>query len=232
MNKKTRITAVLLAVVIALICASVFVACNKDSQSQGAKVLIGFDANDGSEIHAESVDPNNITYVPNARVGYDFAGWTMDKDGNEPLDPSKIRLGTTLYAQWKIKTFSVSFYIGDTLVKTTTVEYRKAAVAPTEERIADCLEENEIFVSWNGDFSSVTSDLAIYANTTFKETTYTVNFVVEGNVVKTASGKVGNTIVLPQTNEYEDKIPTGFVLRNGLTKTARKSKRTQNTQKT
>lgn len=211
MNKKTRITAVLLAVVIALICASVFVACNKDSQSQGAKVLIGFDANDGSEIHAESVDPKNITYVPNARVGYDFAGWTMDKDGNEPLDPSKIRLGTTLYAQWKIKTFSVSFYVGDTLVKTTTVEYGKAAVAPTEERIADCLEENEIFVSWNGDFSSVTSDLAIYANTTFKETTYTVNFVVEGNVVKTASGKVGNTIVLPQTNEYEDKIPTGFV---------------------
>lgn len=211
MNKKTRITAVLLTVVIALICASVFVACNKDSQSQGAKVLIGFDANDGSEIHAESVDPNNITYVPNARVGYDFAGWTMDKDGNEPLDPSKIRLGTTLYAQWKIKTFSVNFYVGDTLVKTTTVEYGKAAVAPTEERIADCLEENEIFVGWNGDFSSVTSDLAIYANTTFKETTYTVNFVVEGNVVKTASGKVGNTIVLPQTNEYEDKIPTGFV---------------------
>lgn len=211
MNKKTKITAVLLAVVIALICASVFVACNKDSQSQGAKVLIGFDANDGSEIHAESVDPSNITYVPNARVEYDFAGWTMDKDGNEPLDPSKIRLGTTLYAQWKIKTFSVSFYVGDTLVKTTTVEYGKAAVAPTAERIADCLEENEIFVSWNGDFSSVTSDLAIYANTTFKETAYTVNFVVEGNVVKTASGKVGNTIVLPQTNEYEDKIPTGFV---------------------
>lgn len=211
MNKKTRITAVLLTVVIALICASVFVACNKDSQSQGAKVLIGFDANDGSEIHAESVDPKNITYVPNARVGYDFAGWTMDKDGNEPLDPSKIRLGTTLYAQWKIKTFSVSFYVGDTLVITTTVEYGKAAVAPTAERIADCLEENEIFVDWNGDFSSVTSDLAIYANTTFKETTYTVNFVVEGNVVKTASGKVGNTIVLPQTNEYEDKIPTGFV---------------------
>lgn len=211
MNKKTKITAVLLAVVIALICASVFVACNKDSQSQGAKVLIGFDANDGSEIHAESVDPKNITYVPNARVEYDFAGWTMDKDGNEPLDPSKIRLGTTLYAQWKIKTFSVSFYVGDTLVKTTTVEYGKAAVAPTEERIADCLEENEIFVGWNGDFSSVTSDLAIYANTTFKETTYTVNFVVEGNVVKTTSGKVGNTIVLPQTNEYEDKIPTGFV---------------------
>lgn len=211
MNKKTRITAVLLTVVIALICASVFVACNKDSQSQGAKVLIGFDANDGSEIHAESVDPKNITYVPNARVGYDFAGWTMDKDGNEPLDPSKIRLGTTLYAQWKIKTFSVSFYVGDTLVITTTVEYGKAAVAPTAERIADCLEENEIFVDWNGDFSSVTSDLAIYANTTFKETTYTVNFVVEGNVVKTASGKVGNTIVLPQTKEYEDKIPTGFV---------------------
>lgn len=211
MNKKIRVTALLAVLIVALICASVFVACNKDSQSQGASVAIKFDANDGSGIHAASVDPHNITYVPNARVGYDFVGWTMDKDGNEPLDPSKIRLGTTLYAQWKIKTFTVSFYVGDTLVKTTTVEYGKAAVAPTAERIADCLEENEIFVDWNGDFSNVTSDLAIYANTTFKETTYTVNFVVEGNVVKTASGKVGNTIVLPQTNEYEDKIPTGFV---------------------
>ena len=211
MNKKIRITALLAVLIVALICASVFVACNKDSQSQGASVAIKFDANDGSGIHAASVDPNNITYVPNARVGYEFVGWMMDKDGNEPLDPSKIRLGTTLYAQWKIKTFTVSFYVGDTIVKTTTVEYGKAAVAPTAERIADCLEENEIFVDWNGDFSSVTSDLAIYANTTFKETTYTVNFVVGGNVVKTASGKVGNTIVLPQTNEYEDKIPTGFV---------------------
>ena len=112
MNKKTRITAVLLAVVIALICASVFVACNKDAQTQGARVTVRFDANDGSEIKAQSVDPDNITYVPNARVGYDFVCWTMDKDGNEPLDSSKIKLGTTLYAQWKIKTFTVNSNCG------------------------------------------------------------------------------------------------------------------------
>lgn len=213
MNKKTRITAVLLAVVIALICASVFVACNKDAQTQGARVAVRFDANDGSEIKAQSVDPDNITYVPNARVGYDFVCWTMDKDGNEPLDSSKIKLGTTLYAQWKIKTFTVTFYCGEDIVKIATVEYGQAATAPTDEEIAQLLKEDETFDGWNTDtdFSNVTSNLSVYAKIKKAEKEYTVNFVVGKATLKSITGTAGNTIVLPSQSEIEEKIPAGFV---------------------
>lgn len=211
MNKKTRITAVLLAVVIALICASVFVACNKDAQTQGARVAVRFDANDGSEIKAQSVDPDNITYVPNARVGYDFVCWTMDKDGKEPLDSSKIKLGTTLYAQWKIKTFTVNFYCGEDIVKTATVEYGRAATAPTDEEIAQLLKEDETFDGWSADFSNVTSNLTVYANIKKAEKEYTVNFVVGKATLKSITGTAGNTIVLPSQSETEEKIPAGFV---------------------
>lgn len=211
MNKKTRITAVLLAVVIALICASVFVACNKDAQPQGARVAVRFDANDGSEIKAQSVDPDNITYVPNARVGYDFVCWTMDKDGNEPLDSSKIKLGTTLYAQWKIKTFTVNFYCGEDIVKTATVEYGQAATAPTDEEIAQLLKEDETFEGWNADFSNVTKNLSVYANIKKAEKEYTVKFVVGKATIKSITGTAGNAIVLPSQSEIEEKIPAGFV---------------------
>lgn len=201
----------MLAVVIALICASVFVACNKDAQTQGARVAVRFDANDGSEIKAQSVDPDNITYVPNARVGYDFVCWTMDKDGNEPLDSSKIKLGTTLYAQWKIKTFTVNFYCGEDIVKTATVEYGHAATAPTDEEIAQLLKEDETFDGWSADFSNVTSNLTVYANIKKAEKEYTVNFVVGKETIKSITGAAGNTIVLPSQSEIEEKISAGFV---------------------
>lgn len=201
----------MLAVVIALICASVFVACNKDAQTQGAKVAVRFDANDGSEIKAQSVDPDNITYVPNARVDYDFVCWTMDKDGKEPLDSSKIKLGTTLYAQWKIKTFTVNFYCGEDIVKTATVEYGQAATAPTNEEIAQLLKEDETFEGWNADFSNVTSNLSVYAKIKKAEKEYTVNFVVGKATLKSIKGTAGNAIVLPSQSEIEEKIPAGFV---------------------
>ncbi len=203
----------MLAVVIALICASIFVACNKDAQTQGARVAVRFDANDGSEIKAQSVDPDNITYVPNARVGYDFVCWTMDKDGNEPLDSSKIKLGTTLYAQWKIKTFTVTFYCGEDIVKIATVEYGQAATAPTDEEIAQLLKEDETFDGWNTDtdFSNVTSNLSVYAKIKKAEKEYTVNFVVGKATLKSITGTAGNTIVLPSQSEIEEKIPAGFV---------------------
>lgn len=201
----------MLAVVIALICASVFVACNKDAQTQGARVAVRFDANDGSEIKAQSVDPDNITYVPDARVGYEFVRWTMDKDGNEPLDSSKIKLGTTLYAQWKIKTFTVNFYCGEDIVKTATVEYGQAATAPTDEEIAQLLKEDETFEGWNADFSNVTSNRSVYAKIKKAEKEYTVKFIVGKATIKSITGTAGNAIVLPSQSETEEKIPAGFV---------------------
>ena len=208
MNKK-HINALLLAVALVAILVCVFAACDKTAQ-EDKRITITFDLNDGSAVKEETIDPNDITYTP-TRTGYDFVCWTTDKEGTETLDPSKLKNGSVLYAQWKIKTFKVSFYLDEaTLVTEATVEYGKGATAPSVDVFKDLLGANEQFTGWDKDFSSVTSDLKVYAGIGQNEQKYTVKFVVNGEVVKQTEDNAGNAISLPLETEYSAKIPSGF----------------------
>lgn len=194
MNKK-HINALLLAVALVAILVCVFAACDKTAQ-EDKRITITFDLNDGSAVKEETIDPNDITYAP-TRTGYDFVCWTTDKEGTETLDPSKLKNGSVLYAQWKIKTFKVSFYLDEaTLVTEATVEYGKGATAPSVDVFKDLLGANEQFTGWDKDFSSVTSDLKVYAVISQNEQKYTVKFVVNGEVVKQTEDNAGNVISL------------------------------------
>ena len=214
MNKK-HINALLLAVALVAILVCVFAACDKTAQ-EDKRITITFDLNDGSAVKEETIDPNDITYAP-TRTGYDFVCWTTDKEGTETLDPSKLKNGSVLYAQWKIKTFKVSFYLDEaTLVTEATVEYGKGATAPSVDVFKDLLGANEQFTGWNKDFSSVTSDLKVYAVISQNEQKYAVKFVVNGDVVKQTEDNAGNVISLPLETEYSEKIPSGFRFVNWL----------------
>ena len=214
MNKK-HINALLLAVALVAILVCVFAACDKTAQ-EDKRITITFDLNDGSAVKEETIDPNDITYTP-TRTGYDFVCWTTDKEGTETLDPSKLKNGSVLYAQWKIKTFKVSFYLDEaTLVTEATVEYGKGATAPSVDVFKDLLGANEQFTGWNKDFSSVTSDLKVYAVISQNEQKYAVKFVVNGDVVKQTEDNAGNVISLPLETEYSEKIPSGFRFVNWL----------------
>lgn len=214
MNKK-HINALLLAVALVAILVCVFAACDKTAQ-EDKRITITFDLNDGSAVKEETIDPNDITYTP-TRTGYDFVCWTTDKEGTETLDPSKLKNGSVLYAQWKIKTFKVSFYLDEaTLVTEATVEYGKAATAPSVDVFKDLLGANEQFTGWDKDFSSVTSDLKVYAVISQNEQKYAVKFVVNGDVVKQTEDNAGNAISLPLETEYSEKIPSGFRFVNWL----------------
>ena len=214
MNKK-HINALLLAVALVAILVCVFAACDKTAQ-EDKRITITFDLNDGSAVKEETIDPNDITYTP-TRTGYDFVCWTTDKEGTETLDPSKLKNGSVLYAQWKIKTFKVSFYLDEaTLVTEATVEYGKGATAPSVDVFKDLLGANEQFTGWNKDFSSVTSDLKVYAVISQNEQKYAVKFVVNGEVVKQTEDNAGNAISLPLETEYSEKIPSGFRFVNWL----------------
>ncbi len=214
MNKK-HINTLLLAVALVAILVCVFAACDKTAQ-EDKRITITFDLNDGSAVKEETIDPNDITYTP-TRTGYDFVCWTTDKEGTETLDPSKLKNGSVLYAQWKIKTFKVSFYLDEaTLVTEATVEYGKGATAPSVDVFKDLLGANEQFTGWNKDFSSVTSDLKVYAVISQNEQKYAVKFVVNGDVVKQTEDNAGNAISLPLETEYSEKIPSGFRFVNWL----------------
>lgn len=214
MNKK-HINALLLAVALVAILVCVFAACDKTAQ-EDKRITITFDLNDGSAVKEETIDPNDITYTP-TRTGYDFVCWTTDKEGTETLDPSKLKNGSVLYAQWKIKVFKVSFYLDEsTLVTEVTVEYGKGATAPSVDVFKDLLGANEQFTGWDKDFSNVTSDLKVYAVISQNEQKYTVKFVVNGEVVKQTEDNAGNVISLPLETEYSEKIPSGFRFVNWL----------------
>ena len=192
-SNKRKLFALVCVVALLALCTASLLACNETGgQEQLGTVSVNFDAQNGSGIESKLVSPSNITYLPPAREGYDFVGWTMDKDGNEPLDPSKIKLGTTLYGQWKIKTFTVYFYVNDELVKTQVVEYGNAATAPTQEEIKAYLEDGEVFENWAQSFDNVKGDVFVYANV--GTASATVKFVVDGNEWASRAGSYGNEI--------------------------------------
>lgn len=192
-SNKRKLFALVCVVALLALCTASLLACNETGgQEQLGTVSVNFDAQNGSGIENKLVSPSNITYLPPAREGYDFVGWTMDKDGNEPLDPSKIKLGTTLYGQWKIKTFTVYFYVNDELVKTQVVEYGKAAIAPTQEEINARLEDGEVFENWAQSFDNVKGDVFVYANV--GTASATVKFVVDGDEWASHTGSYGNEI--------------------------------------
>lgn len=192
-SNKRKLFALVCVVALLALCTASLLACNETGgQEQLGTVSVNFDAQNGSGIENKLVSPSNITYLPPAREGYDFVGWTMDKDGNEPLDPSKIKLGTTLYGQWKIKTFNVYFYVNDELVKTQVVEYGKAATAPTQEEINERLKDGEVFENWAQSFDNIKGDVFVYANV--GTASATVKFVVDGVEWASHTGSYGNEI--------------------------------------
>lgn len=211
---KTKTFAVLCVVALIALCVSSLVACDKTGgQDQFGKIAVNFDAQDGSKVESKLVSPTAIDYIPPAREGYDFVGWTMDKQGNEPLDASKIKLGTTLYGQWKQKTFSVNFYVNDELVKSETVAYGNAATAPTEQEIKKYLGEGEIFDSWDQPFNNVTGNLYVYAQT--GAASCTVKFVVDGKEKATHTGSYGNVIPAVDSPEKDGFVFDKWVDENG-----------------
>lgn len=106
-------------------------------------------------------------YIPE-ETGAEFAGWYLDESGTTPApDLSNVVNGTTLYAGWNPKTFTVTFMNGDSVFHTETVEYGKMAEAPDSPA-----EEGMEFTGWftdveeSGpyDFSSpVLSDFTLHA---------------------------------------------------------------------
>lgn len=70
-------------------------------------VLITFDSNGGSSVSSLKVLPDTFTNIPSVtptKSGYNFAGWSTEKNGNVTYQPGYYYhsddQSTTLYAQW------------------------------------------------------------------------------------------------------------------------------------
>ena len=107
----------------------------------------------GTEIKVESVEYQSAATAPAdpTREGYTFMGW--DKDF------SKVTEDMTITAQYQINRYQVRFLDYDgTELQTDSVEYQSAATAPSNP-----YRQGHTFIGWDKDFTSITSDLDIYA---------------------------------------------------------------------
>ena len=138
---------------------------------------------DGSDALQGVTDGDGVARQPLAptREGYTFAGWTYDRDGNDPVDFSKPVQGggdhVTFYAQWTknetpaVQTHKVNFYV-DGSTTTVEVEDGKTVAQPTDPSV-----DGFNFVGWSSskesfkkfDFSTpITEDTTVYAFFTAK----------------------------------------------------------------
>ena len=129
---------------------------------------------DGETTTTNSCAEGTTFTVPAAagKTGYTFVSWTDDEGNVYVADLTlTVTADITLTAQYTVITFTVTFVDmnGDT-IQEVTVEYGKAATAPTAPAV-----EGHTFSGWDTDFTNVTGDLTVTAVYTINK--YTVTFV-------------------------------------------------------
>ncbi|WP_027390899.1 LamG-like jellyroll fold domain-containing protein [Chrysiogenes arsenatis] len=149
---------------------------------------VSFVDHNGATLKADSVEYGAAAVAPTSptRTGYSFTGWS-------PADFSNITGNMTITAQYAIDSFAVNFvdYDGTTL-KTDSVEYGAAAVAPTNP-----IRVGYTFTGWSpSNFSNITGNTTITAQ--YAINSFVVSFVDHnGTTLTTDSVEYGAAAVAP-----------------------------------
>lgn len=96
-------------------------------------------------------------------IDYNFSNWNTSANGSgtsySPGGTYSINAAVTLYAQWQIKTYTVTFVDGwGSTLKTQTVNYGGNATPP-----ANPTHTGYEFIGWDGTYTNVTSNRTITA---------------------------------------------------------------------
>ena len=181
------------------------------AQPYGSAKTVNYDYNGGSgsvTSFTTSCTNQTITLPTATRTGYDFNGWYTDATGgtrvggaNDTYEPATSPV--TLYAQWTIKSYTVTWnpnggkWGESTSSIVETYEYGAAIKEP-----ADPKRENGIFKGWN---PSVPSNMPA-GNQTYTaqwEMVYTLTFVdmnAGGTTSTLTQTSSGQNIVAPTAN--------------------------------
>ena len=185
MSKKGLQT--MLVCIVLLIGLVTLFACNKsdvaDKDGQ-TKVIVKIQDEDGS-IYKENVVFSDLFTLSLQKEGYTGRLY-RDADFLKPLTKdSKVKNGDTVYVNWTINSYTVTFMDGEKVLATfTNVTHGDTVTAPEVPE-----KDGKTFSKWDKDFSKVTSDLTI--NAVYDVDTFTVTF------------KDGEKVLSIQTVEYE-----------------------------
>ena len=177
----------MLVCIVLLIGLVTLFACNKsdvaDKDGQ-TKVIVKIQDEDGS-IYKENVVFSDLFTLSLQKEGYTGRLY-RDADFLKPLTKdSKVKNGDTVYVNWTINKYTVTFMDGEKVLETfTNVTHGDTVTAPEVPK-----KDGKTFIKWDTDFSKVTSDLTI--NAVYDVDTFTVTF------------KDGEKVLETQTVEYE-----------------------------
>lgn len=166
---------------------------------------------DGWESWESRTEPNGILAPENIKPdpeweGYVFTGWWTSQTGGTQVDLATqvFTEDTTLYAQWTIKTYTVTFNGCDAQIPPQTVEHGGHATRPDP----DPVREGYVFDNWYGstswgtpiDFDTYTVLSNVWLEAKFDLGEYTVTFDLNGGP---------DTVTPPdsQTVSYQYKVP-------------------------
>ena len=159
---------------------------------------------DGNGSTGGSIPTDSTVYKENDTVtvldkgdlvntGYAFAGWNTQADGSGAVqtEGSTFTMGAadvTLYAQWTINTYTVTFDSqGGSVVDPQTVGRGGLVIEPTAPMrtgyaFAGWYKELECINAWDFANDTVTSDVTLYAKWAIN--TYTVTFNKNGGTTR------------------------------------------------
>lgn len=186
---------------------------------------------DGNESDDDTKAPmDHTSYMPGAaaivkgpsdlvKTGYSFAGWSTQRIGQASLaagDSLTLTDSTTLYAQWKINSYTVSFNVdGGSFVADQIVNYKGKATKPETDptksgyEFAGWYENSSLTVAFNFDTTAITANRTVYAK-------WTANAPLNGggytlpsdNKVTSTNGK----LTLPAGKAGEVSLDNGLVI--------------------
>jgi|GEM_PF-4233286 len=151
---------------------------------------------DGTVIKTESVEYGMDATPPSvSRTGYEHIGWS-DSYKNVTSD-------ITVVAEYDRLSYVVKFYSGNTLLKSTLVDYMKDALPP-----ASPTKSGYTFTGWDKSYENITGNTNIYAE--FEKNSYIITFKdYDGTTIRSESVLYGEDATPPIVSR-EGYVHTGW----------------------
>ncbi len=166
------------------------------AQYEVSTYTVTFNNYDGSELGTSTVEHNKPAVVGfdlPTREGYQFSGWSHSIE--------QITEDITVTAIFELPSHRVAFMWQGIIIDTQDVLHGFDAEEPSTNR------EGYTFLGWSDPLTNITESITILA--TYERSSYTVNFLNEGVVLKTQTVLHGNSATPPT----EDPTRDGYYFR-------------------